>query len=261
VEPEPVVGYKIDWNAAKNGALQPPPGAIAPPDKWGFPARAVRMEFKVGSRYAKVTRPDGSVYTLDLGTPCVVAIPDIEYPKWKPLPSGTYMQIGTQSPESYKDSEFIKKYPGVYTRENVVIAPKGMLTRMEDIGFYVPFIPVAEAFGVPRENIAWDGQHLAVFGYYGDARNYRVLTPGTKETVCRVVGNNPKGASGSLAFPLFVKDGVPMVGINSVSDVAQMLFSVAGGSVPGLVNAYDDIYFGGWSYEDGTAGAACEPRV
>ncbi|MEW6772346.1 MAG: hypothetical protein AB1330_13380, partial [Bacillota bacterium] len=116
-------------------------------------------------------------------------------------------------------------------------------------------------FGVPRENIVWDGQHLAVFGYYGDARNYRVLTPGKKESMCRVVGNSPEVASGSLDFPLFVKDGVPMVGINSVSDVSGMLFSVAGGSVPGLVNAYDNIYFKGWSYEDGTAEAGCKPRA
>jgi len=79
--------------------------------------------------------------------------------------------------------------------------------------------------------------------------------------VCRVVGNSPEVASGSLDFPLFVKGGVPMVGINSVSDVASMLFSVAGGSVPGLINAYDDIYFGGWSYENGTAGASCQPRA
>ncbi|MEW6447444.1 MAG: copper amine oxidase N-terminal domain-containing protein [Bacillota bacterium] len=233
VKPEPQpVGYKIDWDAAWNGTLQPPANAIAPPDGWGFPAKAVRMEFKVGSRYAKVTRADGSAYTLDLGVPCVVA--------------GNPVGV-----------EFLKKqYPSIYNSTNSI-----PLLGADYGALYVPFIPVAEAFGVPRENIVWDGQHLAVFGYYGDARNYRVLTPGTKESVCRVVGNNPEVASGSLDFPLFVKDGVLMVGINSVSDVSGMLFSVAGGSVPGLINAYDDIYFGGWEYESGTAGASCEPRA
>jgi hypothetical protein len=232
VRPEPVVGRKIDWNAAKNGALQPPPGAAALPDRWGFPAKAVRMEFKVGSRYAEVTRPDGSTYTLDLGTPCVVA--------------GN--PIGVDSLK--------KQYPAICNDANSIPLPGA------DCGaFYVPFIPVAQAFGVPRENIVWDGEHLAVFGWDGDARNYRVLTSGTKESVCRVVGNSPEVASGSLDFSLFVRNGVPMVGINSVSDVAGMLFSVAGGSVPGLVNAYDNIYFKGWSYEDGMAGASCKPRA
>jgi hypothetical protein len=229
-----VYPVKIDWEAAKKGTLQPPENAKQPPDEWGFPAKAVRMEFKVGSRYAKVTRPDGSTYQLDLGTPCVVVT-------------------------AKEDVDWLKSnYPSVYKPGTYVIVDD---PKKEYWAVYVPFIPVAEAFGVPRENIIWDGQHLAVFGYYGDVRNYRVLTPGTKESVCRVVGNNPEVASGSLNFPLFVKDGVPMVGINSVSDIAGMLFSVAGGSVPNLINAYDDIYFGGWEYENGTAGASCEPRA
>ncbi|MEW6770993.1 MAG: copper amine oxidase N-terminal domain-containing protein, partial [Bacillota bacterium] len=153
LEPRPV-GHEIDWNAAKNGTLQPPAGAVAPPDRWGFPAKAVRMEFKVGSRYAKVTRADGSVYTLDLGTPCVV-VSDKEGTDW-----------------------FKSKYPDLYTNLNCVTLPG----TVPYVALYVPFVPVAEAFGVPRENIVWDGQHLAVFGYYGDARNYRVLTPGKKES-------------------------------------------------------------------------------
>lgn len=193
------------------------------------------MEFKVGSRYAKVTRADGGAYTLDLGAPCVVV---------------------SNSQEAVNG--FIKDYPGIYYKINCIYTP---ISGKFYGAFYVPFIPVAEAFGVPRENIAWDGEHLAVFGYYGDVRNYRVLTPGAKESVCRVVGNNPEVAPGSLDFPLFVKDGVPMVGTNSVSNVAQMLFNGAGGSVPGLVNAYDDIYFKGWDYESGVAEAGCELRT
>lgn len=222
VKPEPKpAGYRIDWNAAKNGTLQPPAGAIAPPDKWGFPAKAVRMEFKVGSRYAKVTRTDGNAYTLDLGTPCVV----VGNP------------IGVDSLK--------KQYPAIYNDANSIPLPGA------DYGaFYVPFIPVAEAFGVPRENIAWDGEHLAVFGYYGNTENYRVLMPGTREAVCKVVGNNPEVGLGQCEFPLFVKDGVPMVGINSTSDIYGMLFMTSGGNTPNLINA-----MGGasWNYETGTA--------
>ncbi|MEW6226470.1 MAG: copper amine oxidase N-terminal domain-containing protein [Bacillota bacterium] len=222
VEPEPQpAGSRIDWSAAKSGALQPPANAIAPPDRWGFPAKAVRMEFKVGSRYAKVTRPDGNAYTLDLGTPCVV----VGNP------------IGVDSLK--------KQYPAIYNDANSIPLPGA------DYGaFYVPFIPVAEAFGVPRENIAWDGEHLAVFGYYGNTENYRVLMPGTREAVCKVVGNNPEVGLGQCEFPLFVKDGVPMVGINSTSDIYGMLFMTSGGNTPNLINA-----MGGasWNYETGTA--------
>lgn len=223
VKPEPQpVGYRIDWDAAKSGALQPPANAVAPPDVWGFPAKAVRMEFKVGSRYATVTRTDGSTYTLDLGTPCVV-VSDKEGTDW-----------------------FKSKYPNLYTNSNCVTLPG----TVPYVALYVPFIPVAEAFGVPRENIVWDGEHLAVFGYYGNTENYRVLMPGTREAVCKVVGNNPEVGLGQCEFPLFVKDGVPMVGINSTSDIYGMLFMTSGGNTPNLINA-----MGGasWNYETGTA--------
>ncbi len=67
-----VYPVRIDWEAAKNGTLQPPENAKQPPDKWGFEPKAVKAEFKVGSRYATVTRTDGSTHQLDLGAPCVV---------------------------------------------------------------------------------------------------------------------------------------------------------------------------------------------
>lgn len=217
----PVINGKIDMNAARNGTLQPPPGAVAPPDVWGFPAKAVRMEFKVGSRYVKVTRTDGSKYQLDLGTPCVVV--------------GNPIGV-----ESLK-----KQYPAIYNNANSIPLPGA-----EYGALYVPFIPVAEAFGVPRENIVWDGQHLAVFGYYGNVNNYRVhMTPVQREAVCKVVGTNPEVGSGKSEFPLIVKNGVVMVGTNSVSDITSMLFPINGGHTPGLVNVK---VRAGWDYETGT---------
>jgi len=35
---------------------------------------------------------------------------------------------------------------------------------------FLPARFVAEAFGVPRENIVWDGERLAVFGFDGSTR-------------------------------------------------------------------------------------------
>lgn len=237
VKPQPQpVGYRIDWSAAKNGTLQPPPEAIAPPDVWGFPAKAVRMEFRVGSRYAKVTRPDGSTYTLDLGAPCVFVIP-----------KDTYPVVGTA--EGYK-AWLIQNYGKTvgYNSENVVIALEGR----ENTALYVPFIPVAEAFGVPRENIIWDGQHLAVFGW--DAVNgfrdgYLAFKAGSKESPAK--WHDGTVTIGHLNFPLFVKDGVPMVGTNSVSDVVRILFRAPGGYCS-IVNIWQKTD-GGWEHETGVA--------
>ncbi|WP_051276040.1 copper amine oxidase N-terminal domain-containing protein [Desulfovirgula thermocuniculi] len=225
-QPQQPTAYKISWDDAVRGTLQPPPGAVPAPDLWGFPPRALRMEFKVGSRYADVTWADGSKGTVDLGTECVIA----------GNPTGT---------------EFLRnKYPQLYNEANSFPVPGA------DYGaFYVPIIPVAEAFGVPRENIVWDGEHLALFGYYGDVRNYRLMKAGTRDSVGKAVGGKPEVMLTKSDFPLFVKDGVPMVGINSVSDVSQLLFAVGAGYQPGLVKGVDDIYHGGWDYETGKAEA------
>lgn len=234
VQPEPVQG-KIDMTAARNGTLKPPVGAVAPPDMWGFPAKAVRMEFKVGDRYAKVTRPDGSTYQLDLGTPCVVvtAKEDVDWLK-------------SNYPLVYK--------PGTYV---IVDDPK-----KEYWAFYVPFIPVAEAFGVPKENIVWDGKHLAVFGFDGSTKGYIVLRAGSKETIWRWVTTTDEVIynSSELDYPLFVKDGVPMLGINSVDDVSFILFIGPDVALPAMIDAYNGPE-GGWPYETGVVVVDCEPRV
>lgn len=308
VKPEPVVGYKIDWNAAKSGTLQPPPGAVAPPDVWGFPAKAVRMEFKVGSRYAKVwaytpemaeldrkiktkedelrrkynnwfwsdANPDKSgglgldddipngkrfqkwyqsnrdpeydnllvqrqkltdesTYTLDLGAPCVFVIA-----------KDTYPVVGTA--EGYK-AWLIQNYGKTvgYNSENVVVALEGK----KNTALYVPFIPVAEAFGVPRENIVWDGQHLAVFGWDavdGYRDGYLAFKAGSKESPAK--WHTGEVTVGHLEFPLFVKDGVPMMGINSVCDFL-VLFR-APGDYCAILNIWQGNE-GGWDYETGIA--------
>jgi len=152
-----VYPVKIDWEAAKKGTLQPPEDAKQPPDVWGFAPKAVRMEFEVGSRYAKVTRADGSTYTLDLGTPCVVMLSK----------NGSYPPFGNA--QAFKKF-LIQQYGKVvgYNENNVVIS-------------------VAKAFGVPKENIVWDGKHLAVFGFDGSTRGYIALRAGSKETIWRWV--------------------------------------------------------------------------
>jgi hypothetical protein len=227
----PAGGKTIDMTAARNGTLQPPPGAVAPPDKWGFPAKALRAEFKVGERYATVTRTDGSKYQLDLGTAAVVV---------------------SNSQEGLND--LAKKDPGIYNETNCICtAISGKLYG----ALYAPFIPVAEAFGVPKENIVWDGEHLAVFGWDavdGYRDGYKVYEAGKREAAAK--WHNGEVTIGKLNFPLFVKDGVPMVGINSVNDFVRILYRAPGGYCS-IVNIWQGVN-GGWDYKTGIAATAGE---
>lgn len=222
----------ISWEAVKRGTLQPPEGAKSPPDKWGFAPKAVYAEFKVGSRHATVTRVDGSTYRLDLGTPCVVV--------------GNPVGI-----------EFLRKqYPGIYNSTNSIPLP-GMNTG----AIYFPFIPVAEAFGVPRENIVWDGKHLVVFGWDavdGYRGGYKAYREGSREGLAKWHNGEVTMGKSVLDFPLFVKDGVPMVGTSSVCDFAGIVFRSHGGYCA-IVNIWHDHTRGGWSDETGTVGTAGKP--
>lgn len=222
-----VVSIPIDMTAAWNGTLLPKPGTQTGADEWGLEPKAKSIECKVGSRYATVTGLDGSQYTLDLGTEVVV--------------------VGTA-----KDINWLKStFPRVYNSNNAIIDETIEDKYGKISACYIPFIPVAKAFGVPDANIVWDGTHLAVFGYYGRKENYRVLTAGSREVVAKTVGNNPEVGTGNLNFPLYVRGGVPMLGVDSVNDFWAMLF--AGPAGPNLINtAIQD--GGGFDFVNGETG-------
>ncbi|MQL52755.1 hypothetical protein GFC01_10875 [Desulfofundulus thermobenzoicus] len=202
----------IDLTAAKNGTLGVPENAVAPPSKWGFEPKIKRLDFEVGNRYATATRFDGGMFQVDLGMEPVMVSPNKE------------------------DVELIKKYTPACYKEGYNVVAEGFA------GFYVPFIPVAEAFGVPRGNIVWDGEHLGVWGFYGHVEDYKILTVGSKNGVCKGFADNFTKhldeawvANDLLDYPLFVKDGVPMVGIGTVSDI-WLLF--ASRTEPAVVNGH-----------------------
>lgn len=208
-----VVSIPIDMTAAWNGTLLPKPGAQTGADEWGLEPKAERIECKVGSRYATVTRLDGSKYTLDLGTEVVVVNGKTSYA-----------------------NELITNFPSIYNKNNTLVDETITDKNGNPAGpCYIPFIPVAEAFGVPAANIVWDGTHLAVFGYYGHKEDYRILTVGSREAICKVIGNKPEISTGHSNFPLYVRNGVPMLGVDSVNDFDGMLFSNPAG--PNLLNA------------------------
>lgn len=215
-------GRSIDYAAALSGTLEPPADAKAPDSVKGFKPQAKRIDFKLGSRYATVTRLDGSTYTLDLGTEVVL-----------------------MGPKAYVD-EHINYKPSVYNNktcvaDETITNEKGNKT----CAFYIPAIPVMEAFGVPKENIVWDGKHLAVFGvaYWGDKSrkdNYQVIKADSKEYAYR--GNGGRHTTWKLFYPLKSRDGAPVLAEEDLACI--MLLNPAPGVECSLVDSIlDDCYF------------------
>lgn len=222
----------IDMEAARNGTLAPPPDAKSPPEE-GFAPAFKYFETKLGSRYATVTRLDGTKYQLDLGTEVIVVCAKKEW-----------------------QEELIRVFPKVYNKQNCIVDPiainkDGHLAAP----CYLPYIPTAVALGVPKENIVWDGKHLAIFGWYGDKKNYRVLTAGSREIVWYfydIYSKKHKKGVAELNYPLYVRDGVPMLGTDTVNDFENMLFTPMGGL--GILNLGKDggfdSYTGWYGFEN-----------
>ncbi|ACX51929.1 copper amine oxidase domain protein [Ammonifex degensii KC4] len=195
--PEPS-GYRIDMALARAGKLAPPPGAVAPPDSgntFSFPPskKCRTLECRVGSRYATVTDWDGNTYTVDLGTECVLA----------------------------GDAATVQRakewYPHIYNDSNTYVIPG--LPDNSLYAVYVPFLKVAELIGVPKGNVVWDGEHLAVFGYKGKLANYQVFAAGSREVVANF---SDYGEKISLVHPLLARDGLPMYGTSNMSDIKPL---------------------------------------
>jgi hypothetical protein len=122
---QPTTG-QIDMTAAMNGTLQPPAGAVVTPSDWGFTPMCKEIAFTVGKQAATLTGLDGSTRAFDLGTaPMVVANSD---------------GVGVKS--------LITNFPNVYS-----IGTSIKIDSSANIpnggALYAPFIPIAEAFGVP----------------------------------------------------------------------------------------------------------------
>jgi hypothetical protein len=110
---------------------------------------------------------------------------------------------------------------------------------------------------VPRENIVWDGQHLAVFGWDGVKEGYMVLEVGKRES--SIKWHDGGVTTGNLSYPVFAKNEILMMGINSNNDFEATLLRCAG-SYCSFVNAWEGTYGGsGWDYETGSAGIAEGP--
>jgi hypothetical protein len=231
VIPTPVSG-EIDMTAAMDGTLQSPAGAVAAPGDYGFAPQAREIAFTVGNQTATLIGLDGSTRQFDLGVaPMMIA-----------------------SSQNISTDDLTENNPNIYKMDvTLKIDPNGP---SNGVALYAPFIPIAEAFGVPAANIRWDGAHLALYGMYQHTGNYRVLTVGSRDVICKVDGSNPEVVVKQSEFPLLVLDGQPAMGITSVSDFWPMLF-IGGGGDPNVINA---AYNGrSWDYSTGTAAVGCNP--
>jgi len=183
-------GYVVSWDAATNTVTVAPPQqpVVQPTQPVGnvqtgpFKPPIKSLSMQVGQ--ATATTDKGG--TVDLGTaPVMVSIPDaVNY--WK-----------SKSPDVYREGTYIAdpNYKG-------------------NTGIYVPFIPVAEAFGVPADNIQWDGKTLTV---YQKPSIYWVYTPGSNQAMFTDTGAvTGKKFTGPVTIeqPLRVENGVPMMGMD-----------------------------------------------
>lgn len=225
-------GYNVNWNGDTQAVtVYTDVTPQAPNDVWGFPLKATKAEIKAGSQYAQITDINGKTYTLDMGQKALAV-----------------------TPQKYLNdflSSFSNVYPnGTYMVNNIVQSPT----------MYVPFIPLAEAFGVPKDNIEWDGQYLTIYGWDGSKDGYiKITANSTKALIQWPTINGGDGSitdNYSLPSPLLVINGVPMVGINSVSTFSALVPRIPGSDYS-MVRGYENPE--GWNVEHGTVTITLKP--
>ncbi|MGF7396225.1 copper amine oxidase N-terminal domain-containing protein [Thermoanaerobacterium thermosaccharolyticum] len=216
-------GYKVNWNGDTQAVtVYTDVTPQAPPDKWGFPLKATKADLKAGSQYAQITDINGNTYSLDLGQKVLL----ISNPK--------YIQ------------EYLDRNPGVYPEGSYYVTDK-----FDNVALYVPFIPLAEAFGVPKENIEWDGQHLTIYGWDGSKDGYLMLTANSTDEVEKWHDGSTTTSKDYLnGMPLLVVNGVPMIGITNSENFGYVVFDNEG-AYCSIIKAFESIASGG-NVADGT---------
>jgi hypothetical protein len=219
-------GYKVNWNGDTQAVtVYTDVTPQAPSDVWGFPLKATKAEIKAGSQYAQITDINGNTYNLDMGQKALAVTPQ----KWL--------------------NDFLNAYPiygnGTYMVNDIVQSPT----------MYVPFIPLAEAFGVPKDNIEWDGQYLTIYGWDGKADGYQKFTANSTATSAK--WHDGSITNGHLNYPLLVINGVPMVGMGSVNDFTTLL--IAPDSYCSTLRGYETIV-GGCDFSKGVVEFTASPK-
>lgn len=195
-------GYEVKWQPPKvlighnlQEEIQTSP----------FPAKLIKLEMEVGSRKAVGTKPDGSKVEIILDEAPYLTVVNKENMKF--------------ALEKAPGKEIYKKYPPV-------IDPS-----LTGNAMYIPFMAVAGAFGVPEQNMEWDGKKLKV---YDRPDWYGIFTPDSKKILW--TGGWGTDQSAELPYPIRLKNSTIVVAIEGFRG---LLFS--NGSGDALIQAYQDV--------------------
>lgn len=191
-------GYTVRWNPQVRTVYVGPPVEIG---TYPFPAKLIKLEMEVGNKKAIGTRPDGSKVE--------VTLPEAPY---KVVQKKEYLPIWPQ------DFEPNGSYSLIYKKYPMVIDPE-----VEGSAMYVPFTAVAEAFGVPEQNMVWDEGKLRVW-YSKDL--YIAFTPNSKIVQINNIKDN-WSRNLELEAPIRIKNGTVMIGESSGDGIRGFLFAVA----------------------------------
>jgi hypothetical protein len=192
-------GYTVRWNPQVQTVYIGQPVEIG---AYPFPAKLIRLEMEVGSNQAVGTMPDGTIVDIMLPEAPYKVVQKKEYlPIWPQdfKPNGSYSLI-------------FKKYP-------MAIDPE-----VKGGAVYIPFVAVAEAFGVPSQNMVWDGGKLKV---WWNKDEYDSFTPDSKILVSGNIKDN-WSRSTELDAPIRVKNGVVMIGETAGDGIEGVLFTCDG---------------------------------
>ncbi|MFU0783809.1 MAG: hypothetical protein ACFWT2_12105 [Thermoanaerobacterium thermosaccharolyticum] len=240
-------GYKVNWNGDTQAVtVYTDVTPQAPPDKWGFPLKATKADLKAGSQYAQITDINGNTYSLDLGQKVLLVISHYftdtsgKRIDWSKVWIDEYAKAYNMTPNDIR-----KIYPdgSYYISDN---------SELNADALYVPFIPLAEAFGVPKENIEWDGQHLTIYGWDGSKDGYLMLAANSTDMIVKWHDGSTTTSKDYLnGMPLLVVNGVPMIGITSCENFGYVLFENEG-AYCSIIKAIENRQNSGISLDDGT---------
>ena len=199
-------GYTVKWNAQNRTVYVGPPVEIGTSP---FPAKLIKLEMEVGSKKAVGARPDG--------TKVEITLPEAPY---KVVQKKEYLPIWPQ------DFEPSGPYSLIYKKYPMAIDPE-----VEGGAMYIPFAAVAEAFGVPEQNMVWDEEKLRVhYGKWKEEDTWKDYWP-NKDAAMWYTGVRSK-----LEAPMRMKNSVLMI---DATDLDWSLFPTDPVYTPPLIEASD----------------------
>lgn len=177
-------GYEVGFANNTVTVTKPQPIATGP-----FEPTIQRLDMKIGSTVATATKWDGTKVTVNLDAAPQLVVNDAIERDW-----------------------ILNHNPGIY--QKVIID-----SRVPHVKMYIPFKSAAKAFGVPAQNIKWDGKTLKV---YREPETCYIFPTEGKTFIAESTKPGWAG-KGTLDDPIKIINGELML---SSDDVYSLLFRV-----------------------------------